>query len=126
MPEHDAYEVLFVDPSDSQTILEGSTFTIFFVDSKDLVITPPLDGRILDSVTRRVVLEILAEGSPGPVLEEPVRMDRLSEMRECFIVSTTRAVLPVRAIDETVIGEGRPGPVTHSIMKAFADYMANY
>jgi branched-subunit amino acid aminotransferase/4-amino-4-deoxychorismate lyase len=115
-----------VDPNDSLTILEGSTFTVFFVDSKDVVVTPPLDGRILDSVTRRVVLEILAQGSPAPVLEEPVRMDQLSDLRECFIVSTTRAVLPVRAIDETVIGEGRPGPVTHSIMQAFADYIANY
>jgi branched-subunit amino acid aminotransferase/4-amino-4-deoxychorismate lyase len=126
VPEHDAYEVLFVDPSDSQTILEGSTFTIFFVDSKDVVVTPPLDGRILDSVTRRVVLEILAAGSPAPVVEEPVRMDQLSELRESFIVSTTRSVLPVRAIDDTKIGDGRPGPVTHSIMQAFSDYMENY
>jgi branched-chain amino acid aminotransferase len=126
VPKHNAYEVLFVDPNDSQTILEGSTFTVFFIDSRDVVVTPPLDGRILDSVTRRVVLEILAEGRPAPVLEKPMRMDQISDMRECFIVSTTRAVLPVHAINETVIGEGRPGPVTHSVMQAFSDYMANY
>ncbi len=125
-PEHDAYEVLFVDPNDRQTILEGSTFTVFFVDAGREVVTPPLDGRILDSVTRRAVLEILADGAPARVREAPVRLDQLSEMGECFIASTTRAVLPVRRIDETTIGDGRPGPVTGSIMRAFDDYIANY
>ncbi len=59
VPIASAEEVLFVDPCDRQTILEGSTFTVFFVNSDGDVLTPPLDGRILDSITRKVVLEIL-------------------------------------------------------------------
>ena len=57
VPEHDAYDVLFVDPHDRRTILEGSTFTIYFVTSDGTIITPPLDGRILDSITRRQSLK---------------------------------------------------------------------
>ena len=125
MPTVDAYEVLFVDPSDRQTILEGSTFTVFFVNSDKEVLTPPLDGKILDSITRRVVLEILK--SEGLALREaPVMLSQISSLTESFIASTTRNVLPVTRIDSTIIGSGRPGTVTQSIMGALQAYLDSY
>ncbi len=125
VPTVDAYEVLFVDPSDRQTILEGSTFTVFFVNSDKEVLTPPLDGKILDSITRRVVLEILK--SEGLALREaPVMLSQISSLTESFIASTTRNVLPVTRIDSTIIGSGRPGTVTQSIMGALQAYLDSY
>ncbi len=52
VPEFKAHDVLFINPADRQTILEGSTFTVFFVNGRGEMVTPPLDGRILDSITR--------------------------------------------------------------------------
>ena len=125
VPSLDAYEVLFVDPSDDQTILEGSTFTVFFVNSEREVVTPPLDGKILDSITRRVVLEILkAEGLE--LREEPALLSQISSLSESFIASTTRNVLPVTRIDGTIIGSGRPGAVTQSIIGALQAYLDSY
>lgn len=125
VPMVDAQEVLFVDPSDRQTILEGSTFTIFFVNSDQEVLTPPLDGKILDSITRRVVLEILKSEGLG-LREAPVVLSRISSFTESFIASTTRNVLPVTRIDSAIIGTGRPGAVTHSIMSSLQAYLDSY
>jgi branched-chain amino acid aminotransferase len=123
VPEHDAYDVMFIDPGDRRTILEGSTFTVFFVDRNGVVVTPPLDGRILDSVTRRVVLEILAPGDRVELRARPVLLDELKDMTEAFIASTTRSILPVTKIDDLTIGSGNPGPKTDTVKEIFQDYM---
>lgn len=126
VPSHDAYEVLFVFPPDVRTVLEGSTFTIFFVDSQGDILTPPLDGRILDSVTRRVVLEVVAQTKEMSIREAPVYLDRLASFREAFLASTTRNLLPVVRIDDMVIGNGRPGPRTRILMDLFGRYLDAY
>ncbi len=126
VPRNDAFEVLFVSPQDGRRILEGSTFTVFFVDKQGKVLTPPLDGNILDSITRRVILEILRNRSCGPVREIPVYLDELSALSEVFLVSTARGVLPVTRINQSVIGDGKPGPVTRLVMDLFRNYLEAY
>ncbi len=126
VPQKDAYEVVYVDPADRRTVLEGSTFTVFFVDSQGQIVTPPLNGRILDSITRRVVFELLASGQDPKIRESIVRLDHLSTFAEAFIASTTRAVLPVVCIDDITIGDGKPGPVTRKVMSLFQEYIQSY
>ncbi|MGB6063533.1 MAG: aminotransferase class IV [Desulfomonilaceae bacterium] len=126
VPSHDAYEVVFVSPPDLQTILEGSTFTIFFVDSQGDILTPPLDGRILDSVTRRVVFEVVGQTTEMRIREAPVSLGRLASFQEAFLASTTRNLLPVVRIDDMVIGSGKPGPRTLNLMDLFQQYLDAY
>lgn len=126
VPQFEAEEVLFIDPVDRQTILEGSTFAVFFVDSEGTILTPPLDRRILDSITRRVVLEILKDRHEFPVREVPVSINQVSSFPEAFIASTTRNVVPVTRINSSVIGSGTPGPVTKSVAKIFLEYLESY
>ena len=126
VPSSAAYEVLFVSPPDVQTVLEGSTFTIFFVDSQGDIITPPLDGRILDSVTRRVVLEVVAQTKELCIREASVSLDRLTSFQEAFLASTTRNLLPVVRIDDVVIGSGKPGARTRTLMDLFQRYLDGY
>jgi len=123
VPQHDAFEVLFVCPYDGQTILEGSTFTIFFVDRNGEILTPPLDGRILDSVTRRVVFDLLKPETEFTVREAKITLEMIPFMSESFLVSTTRNVLPVSRLDDKLIGTGKPGPVTRKIMAIFEAYL---
>jgi branched-subunit amino acid aminotransferase/4-amino-4-deoxychorismate lyase len=126
VPQHRAYDVLFVCPEDRQTILEGSTFTIFFVDASGVVLTPPLDGRILDSISRRVVLELL-RGKGRPQLKEvPIRLDQVPSFREAFLASTTRNVLPVSRLDDQVVGDGAPGEMTREVMRLFEEYVSTH
>lgn len=126
VPEYDAYDVVFLCPTDKDTILEGSTFTVFLVAPDGMIHTPPLDGRILDSVTRRVVLELIGRDPQFRLLEEPIKLNRVPLFAEAFLVSTTRNVLPVVRIDGTVVGNGTPGPITHALMTAFDNYLDSY
>jgi branched-chain amino acid aminotransferase len=126
VPAHNAFDVMFVDPSDGKTLLEGSTFTVFFVDASGGVVTTPLDGRILDSITRRALLEMLASSSDIKVCERPVTLDELPMMSEAFLASTTRSVVPVVRMNEVIIGDGTPGPVTKRVMELFRAYLESY
>jgi len=126
VPLKRAYDVVFVSPDDTAVVLEGSTFTVFFVTYNGEILTHPLDGRILDSVTRRVVLELLAGRSEIKVREVPVRLEMVKSASEAFLVSTTRNVLPVIGIDDIQIGHGRPGNVTRRVMDLFEEYVRTY
>jgi len=49
-------------------------------------------------------------------------MDDLLGADEAFLSSTTREILPVRQVDESLIADGRPGPVTRKVMAAFREF----
>jgi len=126
VPLKGAYEVLYVSPGDMKTILEGSTFTVFFVQGPHTVVTPPLNGQILDSVTRRVVMEVLSKQDDLAVKEASIDLNMIGTFSEAFLVSTTRNVLPVTKVDDIVMGTGVPGPVTRHVMKLFQNYLDSY
>ena len=84
--------------------------------------TPPLSAGILGGITREVVLELAAaHGDPRPGGAAASRADLLGA-DEAFLSSTTREVMPIRQVDDRVIGEGRPGPLTRRLMDAFRAY----
>lgn len=97
-------EALFVTPEG--TVLEGATWTFFWVSDGQLH-TPPLDDHILDSITRRLVIE-----SSGAV-ERSCRRDDLARAEEAFIASSAREAQPISAIDDHVLPQA-PGPVTRA------------
>ena len=126
VPEYDAYDTLFLCPEDKDTILEGSTFTIFFVNSGGEIVTPPLDGRILESVTRKVIFELLTPLKDFGLKEGQIKFSRLDDFSECFLASTTRNILPVSQLNNHVIGQGKPGPVTLKAMKVLQEFVDSY
>jgi branched-chain amino acid aminotransferase len=90
----------------------------FFLVTDGRVRTPPLDAGLLAGVTRAFVLDLAA--SQGiPVREEALVEADLSTADEAFLTSTTREIVPVVRVDELVIGDGRPGPITRQLMASF-------
>ena len=120
-----ATEALFVSPRDYQTILEGTTFSLFVFDANDTAVTPPLDGTILDGVTRKVLVEILPRAGIA-VEERRITLTDLSNMNEVLIASSTRNIVPVVKVDDTVIGEGIPGPMVKRLNEILAEYQKAY
>ncbi len=101
-------------------LAEGASTNVFLVRG-GTVATPPLSAGILAGITREVLLELLPTlGIPSR--EEPLRLADLLGADEAFITSTTREVVPVASVDDTTIGEGRPGPLTRRVMEAFRAY----
>jgi branched-chain amino acid aminotransferase len=109
--DHDAIEAVYVDRNG--LVLEGTTSNLFTVFG-DALVTP--DRGILNGVTRRAVLS-LAE-KMGPVDLRDLNLDELLTADEVFITGTNKMIVPVIQVDETVIGDGRPGRITQKLMKA--------
>jgi branched-chain amino acid aminotransferase len=95
-------EALLVTPHGR--VLEGPTWTFFWV-SGGRIYTPPLEDRILASITRSYVIE------ECDASERPCTLDDVATADEAFIASTVREVMPIAAVDDVQLPEA-PGPVT--------------
>jgi branched-chain amino acid aminotransferase len=84
-------EALLVTPHGR--LLEGPTSSLLVALGGRLV-TPPLSEHILDSITRRRLLEV------ADVVEEPLTLDDLRRASGAALVSTTREVQPVHRIED--------------------------
>ncbi|MGE4170092.1 MAG: aminotransferase class IV [Candidatus Margulisiibacteriota bacterium] len=114
--EHNATYPLFVSPEAPHLILEGSTYSFFGVKNNTLL-TPPLDGHILDGITRRFVLEV-AQKQGVPVLETKIPKADILTFDEAFLTSSTRGILAVTKIDTHTLTEGE-GALTHQLRKGY-------
>ena len=95
-------EALLVTPHGR--VLEGPTWTFFWVEGGKLF-TPPLEDRILASITRARLLE------ECDVSQCSCTLDDVRAAEEAFIASTVREVMPIAAIDDIELPSA-PGPVT--------------
>jgi branched-chain amino acid aminotransferase len=111
--ERGADEALLVTPHGR--VLEGPTWTFFWVLDGRLY-TPPLEDRILHSITRARLLEVT------DAQERVTTRDDLAALDEAFIASSVREVLPIAAIDDRALDA--PGPVTQRAAQAFREHVA--
>lgn len=98
-------------------VTEGSSTSVLMV-RKGRLETHPLDGSILPSVTRRVVLD-LARAMVLEVREQAVTLSDLHHADEVMIVGTTTQIAAVTRLDGRLVGNGRPGRVTRQLHEAF-------
>jgi branched-chain amino acid aminotransferase len=94
-------EALLVTPHGR--VLELPTASFFWVSDGD-VLTPPLSEHVLDSITRRIVLEVAAAS------ERVATPADLESAQEAFVASSVREVIAVRRIEQHDLPA--PGPVT--------------
>lgn len=109
-----ATEALFAN---SRGELCEGTGTNVFVESGGRLATPPLDSGCLDGITRRLLLDALADRGVD-VSEEPLPHTVISQTSEAFLVSTGREVQPIAAVDGHDL-EHAPGPLTRAAMEAW-------
>jgi branched-subunit amino acid aminotransferase/4-amino-4-deoxychorismate lyase len=101
--------------ADDGSILEGlsSNFLALFEGALHTE-----EERALAGITRELVLELAA--AQLRVVPRAVRRDELVRVREAFITSASREVLPVVRIDGQPVGDGDVGPRTRAIVGGFA------
>ncbi len=95
-------EALFVTPHGR--VIEGATWSFFWVRDGELL-TPPLEDRILQSITRARVIE------ESGARETVCTLDDVASAEEAFIASSVREVMPISAVDDVQL-PAAPGPVT--------------
>jgi branched-chain amino acid aminotransferase len=99
-------------------VAEGAGENIFMV--KDGIIWEPELTSALTGITRSSVIE-LAQGLGYAVRAKRLTRDDIYIADECFFTGTAAEVTPIRELDGRRIGEGKAGPVTKAIQKAFFD-----
>lgn len=82
------------------------------------LLTPPLDAGILEGITRNAVLE-LARDAGMDVAETSLTKHDVYVADECFLTGSAAEVVPVVKVDDRVIGDGKPGPMTLDLKKRF-------
>jgi branched-chain amino acid aminotransferase len=100
-------------------VSEGSGQNLFLVRD-GVLYTPALGSSILGGITRDSVIT-LAKDLGFTVVDGVVPREALYIADEVFFCGTAAEVTPVRSIDKIVVGEGRRGPVTEAIQRAFFD-----
>ena len=98
-------------------VAEGSTESVFFV--KDGVWETPILGTVLQSITRKSLLEA-AHVIGIQTAEKRVRPETLMEAEEIFFSCSPHKIAPVRKIENRAIGSV-PGPVTKKLMATLDD-----
>jgi branched-chain amino acid aminotransferase len=101
------------------TLLEGLSSNFFAVVDGELRTE---QDRVLEGITRSLAIE--AAKPVLPLRRVGVRRDELPRVREAFLTSVSRELLPVVRIDERPLGDGRVGPATSALMQAFAALLA--
>ncbi|MGD8990275.1 MAG: aminotransferase class IV [Desulfobacterales bacterium] len=117
--EEGAIEAVYVDHK--RHVLEGTTSNIFaLIDGK--LITPGTG--ILSGITRKAVLELAAETLSVDM--RALELENLISADEVFITGTNKMIVPVVQVDGHQIGDGRPGQVTRTLMRAFGKQIDDY
>ena len=103
-------------------VAEGPTTNIFVVDAQGGLRPPPVE-HVLLRVTRSTILEI-AKHDGLDVAEESVSPEALFAASEVFLTGTTAGVWPVASIDDQLVSDVVPGPVSSALGEHFQRIVA--
>jgi branched-chain amino acid aminotransferase len=116
-------QVLWLDAAEHKYLEEVGTMNLF-VEIGGTFITPPLEGSILDGVTRRSIMTLLREWN-REVIERPISVDEISRahgegrLQEIFGTGTAAVISPVGELgyqsNRMVINDGRPGEMAQRL-----------
>jgi len=90
-----------------------------FCTKNEKIYTPKL-GTILPGITRKSIIQI-AKDEGYEVIEKDITVDEIKNAQEAFFSGTAAEVTSIRQIDDTVIGDGKIGPITTKLRDIFMD-----
>lgn len=103
--------------NDQGYVAEGSGDNVFVIKGNKLI-TPPSSAGALEGITRNAIMEIgLSLGYD--VQEKLFTRHDVYVADEVFLTGTAAEVIAVSKVDGRVIGNGKPGPHTNSLLDAF-------
>jgi branched-chain amino acid aminotransferase len=89
-----------------------------FVVKGGRVITPPTSAGALEGVTQSSVMAIARDEGLDVEVGNLLRSD-LYTADEAFLTGTAAEVVPIRSVDDRIVGAGEPGPITRRIQEIY-------
>jgi branched-chain amino acid aminotransferase len=106
---YDAAVILNRDGS----VSEGPGGCLFMMRD-GVMITPPVTAGILESVTRRTLIDVAAD--IGVTVEQrTIGRTELYLAEEAFYCGTGQEIVPILSFDHKLVGNGAPGPATRAL-----------
>ena len=100
-------------------VAEGSGATFMMV-RKGKIVTPPLTGDILVSITRETLIEDVAPRVLGmPIVEREIDRTEIYVADEAFFCGSGYEITPITSIDRVPLGDGKVGPITQRMSEAY-------
>lgn len=97
-------------------VAEGSGENVFII-RKGVIYTPDITSA-LAGITRDTVMTLAAEAG-YEVVEKRITRDEVYIADEAFFTGTAAEVTPIRSVDDRLIGEGKPGPITRALQERY-------
>ncbi len=105
--------------NDKRFVTEGSLANLFFVHAGHML-TPAAESGLLRGITRDIIIQLAADQHIE--LEQAwISLQDTVACSEAFATNSVIEVMPIVSIDGRPVGEGRPGPVTRALAKAYHD-----
>lgn len=101
-------------------ITEGSSNNAFIVTADGKLVTRDLSNEILHGITRKAVLA-LAERDGIEIEERAFTPEEAYEAAEAFSTSASSFVMPVVRIDDRIMSNGAPGPVSKRLRELYIE-----
>ncbi len=90
-----------------------------FVVRDGVLLTPPSsEAGALPGITQDTVMRIAADLGFTARFETMIRTD-LYLADEAFLTGTAAEVVPISSVDDRIVGDGKPGPVTTTIQSTY-------
>lgn len=113
------YETFLLDPNGS--LLEGASSNVYAILNGELLTA---SSGMLAGISRLIILEVCQ--SVIPLCATAPNISDIDRFSEAFLSSSSRGIIPVIEIDEMLIGDGRVGPTTLALRKAYQDWVAEH
>ncbi|MHB8670179.1 MAG: branched-chain amino acid transaminase [Acidimicrobiales bacterium] len=89
-----------------------------FVVRGGRILTPPISAGALEGITQDSVMTIARDLGYEVGVSNLLRSD-LYVAEEAFLTGTAAEVVPVRSVDDRLVGSGEPGPITRQIQETY-------
>lgn len=96
-----------------------------FIVKDNAVYTHPIHVGLLAGIIRNTIIN-LADKMGIKVIEKELTLFNVYSADECFLTGTAAEVIPVREVDSSLIGNGKPGPITKKNLSAFHEYARSH
>ena len=108
--EHQCFDAILMD--EDQMVLEGSRSNIFWVKGYCLFTK---ETGVLPGITRETIIL----DSPYTVEYGELNVLDFDWLSELFLTKSGSGIVPIVKVNNSIIGNGIPGPITRELMKLY-------
>ncbi|MBL7013586.1 MAG: aminotransferase class IV family protein [Candidatus Marinimicrobia bacterium] len=108
------FEAILMD--EDGLLFEGSRSNLFWVIN-GIIFTRK--GDVLPGITRQTIIN----QSPFPIDYGLLNISEIRNIDECFLTNSGSGIIPVRQINDELIGNGTIGPITKQLLPIYHQWM---